>query len=69
MLRKALFTLFLIVPLSGCETIMFGNVMVSCATRPNPVMLPESIPVAKVGQPYNAHLEVVDTSTPVMASM
>lgn len=65
MLRKALFTLFLIVPLSGCEAIMLGNIMVSCATRPDPVMLPESLPVAKVGQPYNAPLEVVDTSTPV----
>ncbi|MGK8440264.1 putative Ig domain-containing protein [Ectopseudomonas hydrolytica] len=65
MLRKALLALCLATPLAGCEALMFGNIVASCAARPNPVMLPESLPIAKVGQPYNVPLEVIDISTPV----
>lgn len=44
---------------------MFGNLIVSCAIRPEPVLLPDNLPAATVGVPYNVRLEVINTSTPV----
>jgi hypothetical protein len=64
-LRKALFILGLTVPLAGCEAIMFGNVVVSCAIQPEPILLPDSLPAATVGMPYSVPLEVIKTSSPV----
>ena len=65
MLRKALFTLCLAVPLAGCEAIMFGKGVMSCAIRSEPILLPDSLPIATIGQPYNAPLEVINTASPV----
>lgn len=65
MLRKAFFTLCLTVPLAGCEAIMFGNVVVNCAVRSEPILLPDSLPVAIVGKPYSVPLEVLKTTSPV----
>lgn len=44
---------------------MFGNVAVSCAIQPEPILLPDSLPAATVGMPYSVPLEVINTSTPV----
>lgn len=44
---------------------MFGNVAVSCAIQPEPILLPYSLPAATVGMPYSAPLEVIKTSSPV----
>ncbi|MFP6801361.1 MAG: hypothetical protein VCA39_19905 [Pseudomonas sp.] len=44
---------------------MFANVIVSCATRPELMLLPESLPAATVGVPYNVPFEVIKTSSPV----
>ncbi|HLD67114.1 MAG TPA: putative Ig domain-containing protein [Pseudomonas sp.] len=65
MLRKAFFTLCLTVPIAGCEAIMFGNVVMNCAIRSEPILLPDSLPAATVGVPYNVPLEVIYTSSPV----
>lgn len=65
MLQKVLLALCLALPLAGCEAVMFGNIVATCALQPPPKMLPESLPSAKVGQPYNVQLQVIDTSSPV----
>lgn len=65
MLRKAFFTLCLTVPLAGCEAIMFGNVVMNCAIRSEPILLPDSLPAATVGMPYNVPIEVIKTTSPV----
>lgn len=65
MLRNALFALCLALPLAGCEALMFGSVAASCSTQATPELLPESLPIAKVGVPYNVPLEVIKTSSPV----
>ena len=44
---------------------MFGNVVVSCAIQLEPILLPESLPAATVGMPYNVPLEVIKTSSQV----
>lgn len=44
---------------------MFANVVVSCATRPEPILLPDSLPAATVGVPYNVPFEVIKTTSPV----
>lgn len=65
MLRKALFTIGLTLQLAGCEAVMSGGVIGSCAMRPEPTLLPETLPAAKVGDPYSAQLSVTNTSSPV----
>lgn len=65
MLRKVFLVPCLAVALTGCEVTMFGNIMGSCALRPTPKILPASLPSATVGQPYNAHLKVIDIPSPV----
>ena len=65
MLKKAPLALCLAIPLAGCEALMFGNIVTSCAIRPDPILLPESLPIARVGEAYNVPLEVMDISTPV----
>ena len=65
MLRTALFVLCLTLQLTGCEAVMLGNLIISCTMRPEPTLLPEYLPVAKVGVPYSAPLEVTETSSPV----
>lgn len=55
----------LVLMLSGCEVLMIGNVLVGCAARPEPKLMPTELPVARVGQPYSVRLDVVDASTPV----
>jgi hypothetical protein len=62
---KPLATLSLATLLSGCELLMVGNVLVGCALRPEPHLQPESLPTARVGEPYEVILEVRDTSSPV----
>lgn len=46
MLRKSFFTPYLTIPLAGCGVIMLGNVVMNCAIRPEPILLPGSRPVA-----------------------
>ena len=65
MLRKAFLALCLTVPLAGCEAIMFGNVVMSCAIRSEPILLPDSLPAATVGMQYNVPIEVIKTTSPV----
>ena len=55
----------LVLMLSGCEAVMLGNVVVGCATRPEPELMPKELPIARVGAPYSARVDVVDASTPV----
>jgi len=55
----------LVLVLSGCEAVMIGSVLVGCATRPEPELMPAELPIARVGQPYSVRLDVVDASTPV----
>ncbi|WP_160083069.1 putative Ig domain-containing protein [Pseudomonas sp. 8AS] len=55
----------LVLMLSGCEVLMLGNVLVGCAARPEPKLMPMELPAARVGQPYSVRLDVVDASTPV----
>lgn len=65
MLRNALFALYLTFPLAGCEALVLGSVAASCSTQATPELLPERLPIAKVGVPYNVPLEVIRTSSPV----
>lgn len=65
MLRRPLLIALLSLPLSGCETLMFANILVSCGLRAEPELLPESLPPGKVGEPYRVELFVIKTSTPV----
>lgn len=65
MLRKILFTFYLMLQLSGCEAVMFVSVVASCAIRTEPTLLPEALPAAKVGEPYNVLLEAINISSPV----
>lgn len=44
---------------------MSGGVVGSCAMRPEPALLPEALPAAKVGIPYSVQLSVTNTSSPV----
>lgn len=55
----------LVMMLSGCETVMFGNVLAGCATRAEPKLMPTELPIAKAGVPYSARVDVVDASTPI----
>jgi hypothetical protein len=55
----------LVMMLSGCEALMLGNVLVGCATRPEPALMPKELPIAKVGAPYSVRVDVVDANTPV----
>lgn len=65
MLRKLFFTLCLSLTLIGCEAGVIGNTLTSCAEQPKPTLLPETLPVAAVGSPYTAQLEVLNTASPV----
>lgn len=65
MLRKTLLTLCVATSLTGCEVLMLGNVLVGCDTRPEPVLMPKELPIAKVGVPYSVRVDVVDANTPV----
>lgn len=51
--------------LASCETVMLGNVLIGCATRPEPEFMPKELPAAKVGSAYNVRIDVIDASTPV----
>lgn len=44
---------------------MSGGVVGSCAMRPEPILLPEALPVGQVGVPYSVQLSVNNTSSPV----
>lgn len=65
MLRNALLTLCLAIPLTGCEVLMLGNVVVGCAIRPAPELLPNELPAAVVGVPYRIRIDVINASTPM----
>ncbi len=65
MLRKLFFALCFTLPLAGCEAGIVGNTLAGCAMQPEPMLLPESLPVAAVGEPYSVQLEVIKTSSPV----
>jgi hypothetical protein len=65
MLRRLIFALCLTLPLAGCEAGIVGNTLAGCTMQPEPTLLPESLPVAAVGEPYSVQLEVINTSTPV----
>lgn len=65
MLRKTLSALCLALQLSGCEAVMFVNVVASYAMRPELTLLPEALPATKIGVPHNVLLEVINTSSPV----
>lgn len=55
----------LVMMLSGCEAVMFANVLVGCATRPTPKLVPTELPTARAGAPYSVRIDVVDASTPI----
>jgi hypothetical protein len=57
MLRKTLPSLCIAIPLKGCEDLMLGNVVVGCATKPGPLLLPNERLVAAVGVPYRIRIE------------
>lgn len=57
MLRKTTICLRIAIPLTGCEALMLGNVVVGCATKPGPLLLPNELPVAAVGVPYRIPIE------------
>lgn len=65
MLRKALCIIGFTLQLAGCEAVMSGGLISSCAMRPEPTLLPEALPAAKVGVPYSVQLSVINTSSPV----
>ncbi|MBB1519034.1 hypothetical protein [Aquipseudomonas guryensis] len=58
---KALLIAGLTVLLAGCEVLLFGNVIVGCAMRPDPEIMPKALPAATVGVPYR----VLNASTPL----
>jgi hypothetical protein len=51
--------------LAGCEAWMTGNVLAGCAMRATPEILPRALPLGKVGAPYSARIDVINTSAPV----
>ena len=55
----------LVAVLSGCNAIMLGNVVTGCAMRPEPVLMPEELPAARAGEPYEVRLDVINASTPI----
>jgi hypothetical protein len=63
MLRNTLLTLCMAIPLTGCEVLMLGNVVVGCAIRPAPELLPNELPAAVVGVPYRIRIDVINAST------
>lgn len=65
MALRTLVTLSLSMLLSGCEIGMLADVAAGCASRPELALLPEELPVAQVGVPYSARIEVVHASSPV----
>ena len=65
MLRNTLLTLCMAIPLTGCEVLMLGNVVVGCAIRPAPELLPKELPAAVVGAPYSIRIDVINASTPM----
>lgn len=62
---KAFLSAGLALQLTGCEVLMFGNVIVGCAMRPDPQILPETLPAATVGVPYSIRIDVINASTPL----
>lgn len=65
MLRKTLLTLCMAIPLTGCEVLILGNVVVGCAIRPAPELLPNELPAAVAGVPYRIRIDVINASTPM----
>ena len=65
MLQNKLLTLCMAIPLTGCEVLMLGNVVVGCAIRPAPELLPNELPAAVVGAPYRIRIDVINASTPM----
>lgn len=55
----------LVAVLSGCNAVMLSNVVTGCAMRPEPVLMPEELPVARAGEPYEVRLDVINSSTPI----
>lgn len=55
----------LVAVLSGCDAVTLGSVVTGCAMRPTPVLMPEELPAARVGKPYEVRLDVINASTPV----
>ncbi|QKE65573.1 hypothetical protein HNE05_20150 [Aquipseudomonas campi] len=65
MRSEALFIAGLVALLAGCEALMFGNVIVGCAMRPDPEILPKALPAATVEVPYRMRVDVINASTPL----
>ncbi|MGE8499088.1 MAG: hypothetical protein ACN6O6_16390 [Pseudomonas sp.] len=63
---RALPVIGLTVLLTSCETVMLGNVLVGCAMRPEPELMPKELPAAKAGSAYEVRIDVIHASTPVV---
>ncbi|KDO02020.2 hypothetical protein [Pseudomonas donghuensis] len=55
----------LLLPLSGCQIALYPITLVSCALRAQPTLSPEALPLARVGQPYQAQITLIASSSPV----
>ncbi|HUE90778.1 putative Ig domain-containing protein [Pseudomonas sp.] len=55
----------LVMMLSGCEALMFASALVGCAAKSEPTLMPLELPMAKVGAPYRARVDVICASSPV----
>lgn len=62
---KVLLIAGLAAQLAGCEVLMVGNVIVGCAIRPEPEILPVELLAATVGVPYRMRIDVINASTPL----
>jgi hypothetical protein len=65
MLLRTLSGASLYLLLLGCEASLLGSTAVGCAARPEPILLPEQLPDAKVGAPYRQSITIANASTPV----
>jgi hypothetical protein len=65
MLRKIWLAAPMVALLTGCEASLLGSTAVGCAARPEPILLPEQLPDAKVGAPYRQSITIANASTPV----
>lgn len=62
---KVLLIAGLAAQLAGCEVLMVGNVIVGCAMRPEPDILPVELPVATLGVSYRMRIDLINASTPL----
>ena len=64
MLQRMLLIAPLIALLAGCETTLLGSTAAGCATRADPMLMPEHLPDGQVGVSYRQSIEITNASTP-----